>query len=798
MESTVSENDRWIFGIFLRLYAGILCISLLDASQYIVAWCGERGVFPFGDLKQQQRTFFPKLTDRLLFWPSAWIPWTSNKALRAISSGAGVCALLYLVVGSPILLFVSGIIFVMLFEPCTLQWPWHVLSCEIFWILSVGSLGGYTELHPINVSLESVEAPSAALLLSLRFLLFRVLFGFGKLKFSGSTLSDRMYIRPFSSMLPILSFIGLAGYRRTPRVLFIVGYVGFFVGEIIVPFMFFFPQPYRTVAAVNTMLLMLGIQLSGNFGTFNALTAVLSVSLLASVPADASSFSWLTSSASSILVSMLLIVHGLCGLCLIPFNSWVSASWFFWPSIRRALPRASNLFEVLSMWRMCNGYGVFPPNVMSALRQIPVFEVSQDGKLWTALRYKYQPSQTADKARVIPLLHPILDFVVFYYVGYGGFMKTIFDCRTPLANFQSRPINAIARNLLRDGDVKHLFASESAAVLWNDKPKYVRVVQQAMLPLEQDEYESRGSCDEWKIVGGTEEVPAVTIADLDGPLLPPPFVQSLDDTDPCLTVWRRRSSTYQNQLRERNAAGIATELRTPTFAKAMREIVDAYDLSTKNKRNYSSSSSSAISKSDEGCDVNSAAELHDNILARYGSGFMNRLRWATQRAIYCRLQQLEDLHYFSSIPTAVATGPSPVDHFDLYLYAASNILLLATNTQAAADNSPTSVQVSGEEALNRGTFLLVFLFAGILRVEASIYRRAIDARCIVEKPDPEADKIVPGGARLVRALARRLRYLRGSHETRHRFVFNEKLLQYEYLGVASEAELSSWPWAPPK
>ncbi len=88
----------------------------------------------------------------------------------------------------------------------------------------------------------------------------------------------------------------------------------------------------------------------------------------------------LAAAASDPVTVTLLLAHSLSSLVLIPFNSWVNASWFLWPSFRSGLPRLTRYYEFLGLWRICNAYGVFPPGTMSSLRQIPVFQVSQDGK----------------------------------------------------------------------------------------------------------------------------------------------------------------------------------------------------------------------------------------------------------------------------------------------------------------------------------------------------------------------------------------------------------------------------------
>jgi|TARA_B110000908_G_C9991867_1_gene330153 hypothetical protein len=53
-----------------------------------------------------------------------------------------------------------------------------------------------------------------------------------------------------------------------------------FVSEMVVPFLYFISGTPRLIAACCNIALMGGIQLTGNFGFFNVLTAVLSITLL--------------------------------------------------------------------------------------------------------------------------------------------------------------------------------------------------------------------------------------------------------------------------------------------------------------------------------------------------------------------------------------------------------------------------------------------------------------------------------------------------------------------------------------
>lgn len=163
----------------------------------------------------------------------------------------------------------------------------------------------------------------------------------------------------------------------------------------------------------------MGIQLTGNFGFFNLVTAVLCVPLLDS---QSSVFqqgvTGLTAADWVRLVLLLPLL--LCSAITFLFNSWVAASWFSWPSLLDVPLRS--VCRVLYKWyvyllvlvwvlvvvtwvisflrRILHAYGVFPPNSPPPVRFVPVWEGTADPKgkvgcVWT---------HTHDTRRVQPRL----------------------------------------------------------------------------------------------------------------------------------------------------------------------------------------------------------------------------------------------------------------------------------------------------------------------------------------------------------------------------------------------------------
>jgi hypothetical protein len=81
-------------------------------------------------------------------------------------------------------------------------------------------------------------------------------------------------------MQPIPSRLGWLLHVHSPLWVHTLLLAGMFFAEIIVPFLVFFTGWPRLLAALVLVGLQAGIQLHGNFGYFNVLTALLCIPLL--------------------------------------------------------------------------------------------------------------------------------------------------------------------------------------------------------------------------------------------------------------------------------------------------------------------------------------------------------------------------------------------------------------------------------------------------------------------------------------------------------------------------------------
>jgi len=708
-------NEPLVWHTFLRCIGFVILVNFAGLIPQVLPWCGSKGVYPYAVHHALRVKAFPSFLHRVAFFPCQLLPSTSDAALVATPCLGVVATGVFLVTLSPWALFTAQLLYMLSVEPNFMQWPWHSVQPECVWILLLHALA----------STEGFAAPHPLTTFALRCLVFRILFGFGKTKFSGSTRKDWLYIKPFMIVIPIASPIGVFLWRNAPTWFFYLSYFFFFLSEVVVPFAFFAPFPIRVVAGVFMFKLMIGIQLTGNFGTFNIVTAFLALPLF--LPGG-----WSLSSCGD----ALLFVQMFMGMTTIIFNSWLQASWHQWPSFYRGGPMWVDFCTVLSKWHMIHPYGIFPPQILPAYRHIPVFELSKDsGKTWTPLRYRFQPSSAKERASFIPILHPILDFCIFYPVGWGGFMKSLFDCRSPCSNHNFRPIENIAKNLISDGAVVDLFAPGSREIVRG--ANMVRVVQHTLVPLARVGPEG----EEWRVHVGHVEVPPSTAGDL---AHVGPWLANLSETDPILTVWRQRSPLFMQS--------IAKVERFPRGQSGKSWLVEAARSPSHDK----------------------AATLYDTLMVTEPSTAYELL----QQYRHCALAILHCIEvplYFK-----VSPSPSAMTHFEIYLLA---LWALKEDTS----DSVKILRAAAEGTWNRmeAENIFIFLNAMTVRMEASVWRRLKHVGAAAAR-DKSGDAYAPGFYTILdESWHRTVHYPTDQRapESGVKFLWNEKTGLYDYVGT---------------
>lgn len=376
-------QPEWIWGAVTRVIGAVYLISFTSLSRQILAVAGSRGVTPVAlKLAAARRDF--TAPRRFLYFPTLlWLD-SSDRTLRALPL-LGVAAAVCVLVGGPLSfpgLLACYVLYLSLDVAARLTFPWE---CVLF---EAGFIALFLPATLPLPDIAAVAAPDPLLCWAYRLLLFRVLMGFGKFKFIGSTRQDRDFLRGFLINQPLPSPLAPPA-ARLPVWMMQAGLWALFLVEIIFPFGVFWPGVPSLVAAVGFVGLMGVIQLSGNFGFFNLLVAGLSLCLLDNrTPTTLVPAALLDPGAIGVL-QVVLSLHAVGGLLHFPMNQYFSQSWLHWTTTMRVLPAPLQwplaFYRGLHGLRWVQAYGVFPPKAMAAVRNVACVEASWDGAHWQEL-----------------------------------------------------------------------------------------------------------------------------------------------------------------------------------------------------------------------------------------------------------------------------------------------------------------------------------------------------------------------------------------------------------------------------
>jgi len=361
----------------------------------------------------------------------------------------------------------------------------HLLYLSFPWdcfLLEAGFLALFLPATYFLPELASVKTPFLLNALAFQFLVFRVIFGFGKFKFFGSNIKELGYLKYFFINQPILTFFGWL-MARFPFWVFKILIAFMFVTEILVPFCIFFPGAPRLVACVAICILMVGIALTGNYGFFNLLTVVACLSLLdTQISYTQINFSQMFQDFPSTVIHSIFIIHFIGSIIYIPFNSWCTRTWPHWVSFMRInngiVQFLLKFFRGIAPFRMIHSYGVFPPYSTPAVRWIPLIEGSHDGRTWKEYEYHFMPCKEDSPPKFVAPYHPRFDHLVFYEnPGFNG--ANFFVANVGLNNpyvFSSAHLFARVIERLLEGEqsIHRLFKTNPFPDL-NNPPRMVRV-----------------------------------------------------------------------------------------------------------------------------------------------------------------------------------------------------------------------------------------------------------------------------------------------------------------------------------
>jgi Lipase maturation factor len=415
-EQLASEDGlRVLWGCVTRGIGLVYFACFVSMYMQALPFVGARGVAPIATQLEHMRRTLPWYRCFQLNPSLTWIA-NSDAALRALIL-AGMASSILVFVGGPsarFCLFFCWAVQLSFQFPLRLHYPWDAS------ILEVGFLAMFLPSTAVLPDVSALAVPHPLLRFAFHYLLFRIVFGFGKEKFARFNFRMTLYTRYFLISLPSPSPIGwwlskLPNFAHRSMLLFIA------FAEVICPPLVLLGGPTRLVGAAGIFALMTGIQLASSFGFFNILTMMLCAAALdhrSSLPAALASADLF--SPANLPFTLIFPILFVGSFVYIPFNSWVSAGFLYWPALRR-LPAGPirallSLLRFIAPARVLNSYGVFGARPAPPLHWLPVLEGSLDGKAWRQYRFRFQMTTEDDAPQWIAPHHPRLEGLSFYEV----------------------------------------------------------------------------------------------------------------------------------------------------------------------------------------------------------------------------------------------------------------------------------------------------------------------------------------------------------------------------------------------
>jgi hypothetical protein len=533
--SLLSEGLRpeLVWGLYARGLGLVFLISFASLSHQVVNTSGRNGGFPAHLRLAKIRRDFP-LWRRWLHFPTLlWLN-DSDRTLRGLT-WLGLAAACVAIYGGPLSPYALGVCYVCYLSldlMVGLIYPWDCLLFEAS-VLSLFLPATYA-----LPELAAVSSPAPALAWAHRLLLFRVMFGFGKQKFMGSTSKDLTYLKGFLIGQPLPSTLGWYA-QKLPNTLLKGAVLFMFFVEVPAPFMGLWPGLPSTICALTTAALMVGIQATGNFGYFSVLTIVGCIPLLDNVTPRQLELASLFGPGAPNLTNAFVLVHTLCACLAFPFNSWFGQCWHLW-AVWFRLPRLYQLpfafVRLMHPFRWLHPYGVFPPNTGPGIKTSLLVEASWDGKRWHELDFHYAFCNEKSRPRFIAPHHPRGDQAVIYEtfgLAPTSLVSTTMGPYDPYA-FGTVPAAHVLGQRITDGFGGD-FVKGEALEQHKEPPSHVRITTVLLEPVSVEQHKRTG--DYWKRAYiGPHMPPRAHDPILWNEFLPEPELWHFD-----AITWRRRS-----------------------------------------------------------------------------------------------------------------------------------------------------------------------------------------------------------------------------------------------------------------
>jgi hypothetical protein len=530
-----SPAPELIWGLVSRGLGLIFLISFASLWPQVLPIAGSTGIMPIRDALEAIARDFARVQRWRYFPTLLWLD-ASDRTLRLLV-GSGLVAALSVVAGGPhgpYGLLWCYLVYLSLDRPINLVYPWDSLLFEAaLW-------GAFLPASEPLPSLNAVAAPDPTVAWAYRLLVFRVIVGFGKHKFVGSTPQDAGFLKGFFASQPLPTPLGWLAQKLSMPLLKLALF-GMFIVELVLPLAVFFPGPWSALAGFGVMGLMVAIWLTGNFGYFNPLAMVLALSWLDSETARRLTLDLLLAPGGQALLHALFVLHTLLWLLAFPFNTFVSFTWHMWPVWLRVRPRflgwPAALARAFAPLRLAHAYGVFPPYSPPSARITIVLEATWDDASWHELPQRFWPTREDSAPKWCAPHHERFDQgIVYEALGLSEMnIHRNMTGRWDPYGHGGPSFGQVLMHRMLQGDVPgNRFYDRTRERAWGP-PRAVRVRTYLLEPRSRAEARNTGKFWRRSLIG--PHFPPLRRDNRWLPPLPAPELWHLDDV-----IWLRRSS----------------------------------------------------------------------------------------------------------------------------------------------------------------------------------------------------------------------------------------------------------------
>src|SRR5262249_40768568 len=263
-----------VWGLFPRLLGLVYLIAFASLSAQVVPLAGADGVTPVKPMLRKIRSDYPLWRCLLGFPTLLWLR-SDDWCLRGLTV-LGTAGAAWTICGGPwsnLGLLICWACYLSLHPALGLAYPWDCL------LLEAGFVALFLPAPNLLPDWRASDLPLPAVAWAFRWLVFRMVLGFGKLKFRGVNRKELGYLKAFFIAVPLPGPLGWLGHHL-PGWFMKFSLLCLFLIEVPTPFLVFVPGYPRLLAAAAIATLMLAIQLTGNYGHFNVLMLVLCLPLL--------------------------------------------------------------------------------------------------------------------------------------------------------------------------------------------------------------------------------------------------------------------------------------------------------------------------------------------------------------------------------------------------------------------------------------------------------------------------------------------------------------------------------------